>query len=178
MNGLFASFMDSRFSRPEISARLPTSCPYCPGTLGCHWTMAATYPRYYGHGRGSERIRVQRYKCKIKCRTFSLLPDGLFPYHHPTSADILNWLEHLLIHEHGETATAQFFSVARITIKRVGIKFGKAVKILRLPGHDGVLAPAAFLRRLATLGADSVINLFAKWKQLEPKHSLVGMYPR
>jgi hypothetical protein len=124
------------------------------------------------------RIRVQRWECKIKNRTFSLLPDALLPYHHPTTATILGWLDNHFIHGHGTASTARTFSAASTTVRRVCSKFRDAVKILRLPGHHGALAPADFLRRLAGRGIAAVADLFATWKELEPKHSLVGVYPR
>lgn len=159
MKDLFASFRASRFSRTETSARLPTSCPYCPGNSDCHWSKAATYPRY---GLGAERIRVQRYRCKFTGRTFSLLPDALLPYQQRTTATILACLADGVLAEHGATATARTFSVPLITVKRIRSKFRKVVKILRLPGHAGALDPAAFLRRLLALSIDALAELFAK----------------
>ena len=49
---------------------------------------------------------------------------------------------------------------------------------LRLPDHEGALSPADFLTRLLALGAERIAELFRAWKELEPKHSIVGFYPR
>lgn len=175
MNNFFASLAASRFSKPDLAAPVPTCCPYCPNSTCCHWTKHASYERF---GVGSERIDVPRWWCKIVCRSFSLLPDALLPYQQRTTATILACLADGLLAEHGATATARTFSIPLITVRRIRSKFRKAVKILRLPGHAGALDPAAFLRSLFALGLDAIAELLAKWKQLEPKHSLVGMHPR
>lgn len=175
MASLFASMAAlPTFSSPDLSRRPPTRCPYHPN-LPAHWTKHGSYERY---GVESERIKVPRFDCKIADRTFSLLPDALLPYQGRTTATLLGWLDHMVVQEHGTASAARFFSAPRTTLRRIRSKFKTAVKVLRLPGQHGVLAPRTFLQRIAGLGLDAIVHLFAEWKQREPKHSLVGMYPR
>ena len=175
MNNFPASLRADRFSQPSLLAPLPTRCPYCPATTCYHWIRNASYGRY---GLDSERIRIPRWLCKITKRTFSLLPDALLPYHSTTTTRILQWLNHTFVNGHGMATTAKFFSAARTTVRRVCAKFYQAVKVLRLSGQAGVLPPAEFLRRLFSNSGSQVATLFVAWKEREPKHSLVGMYPR
>ena len=49
---------------------------------------------------------------------------------------------------------------------------------LRLPGHAAALGPAPFLRALREMTLGALALLFAGWKELEPKHSVVGIYAR
>ncbi len=174
MESFFASLGESRFAGRGLLSRPPTRCPYHPN-LPPHWNKHGSYERY---GVGSERIHVPRFECKIADRTFSLLPDALLPYQHLTTATILAWLADTLLAGRGAAATARTFSAARTTVRRVRTKFRETVKILRLPGQNGALAPADFLRRIAGLGVEATAGLFAAWKEFEPKHSLMGMHPR
>jgi hypothetical protein len=157
------------------SFRAITRSPYGPEkTL----VMIIKHGFYWRYGPMGERERVQRHKDKRTGRTFSLLPDALLPYHQPSTATILGWLMEIFLKGSGAATVARTTGAARSTVRRIRKKFEEAVKILRLPGHEGALAPAAFLEELGALGPDGVAALFATWKELEPKHSVVGVYPR
>lgn len=127
---------------------------------------------------GSARIKVPRYLCRLTRRTFSLLPDALLPYHHPTTATILGWLTEIFVKGSGVATVARMTGVARGTVRGIRTRFEKAAAVLRLPDHEGALGPAAFLEHLTAFGPDGVAALFATWKELEPKHSIVGVHPR
>ena len=53
-----------------------------------------------------------------------------------------------------------------------------AIQILRLADHQGRSTAVQFLRDLARRGAEAVVSLFIGWKELEPKHSILGIYAR
>jgi hypothetical protein len=63
-------------------------------------------------------------------------------------------------------------------MRRLKARAASILVRLRLPGHKGALRPAAFLARLIALGVEKITILFRKWKELEPKHSIVGFFPR
>lgn len=173
--------IDALLASPILSLLVPASwrtplrCPYCAAAgMDCSIKWAF-YERF---ACGASRIRVQRYFCRIARRTFSLLPDALLPYHNPATATILGWLTDIFVNGTGVATVARMSGAARGTVRGIRARFEKTVRKLRLPGHEGVLEPAAFLNQLAALGPDGVADLFAEWKELEPKLSIVGVYPR
>lgn len=154
----------------------PSRCPYCPERPEPHWIKWATYPRW-AQGR-REQIDVPRYRCRFTGRTFSLLPDGLLPYHYPRSAVILRRLRSFFMDGIPLARWARIEGMARTTVRHLREKFEDVVGRLRLPSQEGALAPKAFLERLLGFGADGVAEIFRGWKELEPKHSVVGLYAR
>jgi hypothetical protein len=154
----------------------PSRCPYCPDRPERHWIKWSFYGRY-AEG-AAEKIRVQRYRCNFTRRTFSLLPDGLLPYHHAQAAGILADLHALFVEERATSTWARRKDAARTTLRRLKARAAMMLLRLRLPGQEGALAPAAFLERLITLGVDRIAAIFRAWKELEPKHSIVGFYAR
>lgn len=154
----------------------PSKCPYCPDREGRHWIKWAFYWRY-AQG-SSEKIAVQRYRCGFARRTFSLLPDGVLPYHYLTAAVILAHLYAMFVKEQPTSTWAWLTESARTTMRRLKSRAASILMRLRLPGHEGALAPKAFLERLLALGVDRIVTIFRAWKELEPKHSIVGFYPR
>jgi hypothetical protein len=158
-------------------ARCETSqCPYCPDRPGRHWIKWGCYSRYAEGER--ERIEVQRYFCKFKGRTFSLLPDGLLPYQHERTATILRHLWAIFVKHEAVSTRARTEEVSRTTLSRHAELFGQTVAKLRLARQEGALGPAKFLSRLLRIGVERIAELFRAWKELEPKHSIVGIYPR
>jgi hypothetical protein len=121
---------------------------------------------------------VGRWRCPFAKRTFSLLPDGLLPYHYARAATILRNLRNLFVGETRATARAELSHGARTTLRRLKERAGTIIARLRLPGQEGVLSPATFLTRLEALGADRIAEIFRAWKELDPKHSIVGFYAR
>ena len=63
-------------------------------------------------------------------------------------------------------------------LRSLAKSFVGAVCHLRLPGQEGVLSPAQFLIRLLCFEPSEIAQLFRGWKELEPKHSVVGIYAR
>lgn len=124
------------------------------------------------------KIPVQRYRCHFTGRTFSLLPDGLLPYHYLRALRILRELCAIFVDGQGVSTRARWTGIARTTLRHLACGFLRAVRSLRLPGHPGALAPKAFLTRLVALGPCAVRRLFRAWKEIEPKHSIVGIYAR
>jgi transposase-like protein len=156
----------------------PSRCPYCPGADHPHWIKWGFYERYaQKRKRGSRRVRVQRYRCKIVRRTFSLLADSLVPFQFHTVANILRWLYRLLVEQAALAQVSRAASVARTTLRNLRDRFVGVVPRLRLPGRPAALSPPEFLKALGREG-NAVIDLFRNWKQLEPKHSVVGIYAR
>jgi hypothetical protein len=124
---------------------------------------------------------VQRYRCKIgRRRTFSLLPDSLLPYHSLGVANILKWLYAMLVKHIGASTLSDTESRPRKTLSDLKNKFLRVVKVLRLPGRrsGAVLDPPKFLQSLAQMLDAEVAGLFGSWKELEPKHSILGIYAR
>lgn len=122
---------------------------------------------------------MQRYRCKIeKRRTFSLLPDCLLPYHGFRVGDILRWLYAMLVKRIGASTLALQVSRPRKTLADLKNKFLGVLNRLRLPGRAGALDPPEFVKSLARITGDAVAGLFRGWKEQEPKHSVVGIYPR
>lgn len=116
--------------------------------------------------------------CKLLRRTFSVLPDGLLPYHFPRTARILTRLSVMVVEERPTSACAKAWNVARSTLRRLKDAFLRTVPRLRLPEHEGALGPREFLLRLADRGADDIADLFRGWKGHEPKLAIVGIYAR
>ena len=154
----------------------PSRCPYCPDRPEPHWIRWASYSRW-AQGR-RRKIDVPRHRCRFVKRTFSVLPDGLLPYHYPRTAVILRTLGALYIEEIPLSRWARLRRLARTTVRRLRQRFEEAVGRLRLPGQEGALGPKAFLARLLNLGTDRITRIFREWKELEPKHSIVGLYAR
>jgi hypothetical protein len=116
--------------------------------------------------------------CKPRRRTFSVLPDGLLPYHFPRTARILTRLDEMVVEERPTSACAKAWNVARSTLRRLKDAFLRTVPKLRLPEHEGALGPREFLLRLADRGVEGVASLFRGWKEHEPKLAVVGIYAR
>lgn len=154
----------------------PSCCPYCPDRPDRHWIKWSFYSRY-AEGE-CERIDVQRYFCKFAGRTFSLVPDGLLPYHYERTATILQHLWAIFVEEDAVSARAREREGSRTTLSRHAALFAEAVSMLRLPRQEGALGPAAFLQRLFRFAVDRIVEIFRAWKELEPKHSIVGFYAR
>ena len=154
----------------------PSGCPYCPDREGRHWIKWGFYSRYAQDS--SERIDVQRYRCKFTERTFSLLPDGLLPYHFLRTAVIFAHVHAMFVESQATSTWARVTNSARTTMRGLKARAASILMRLRLPGQEGALAPAAFLERLLALGVEKVATVFRMWKELEPKHSIVGFYAR
>jgi hypothetical protein len=160
----------------SLSMPPPSRCPYCPNRKERHWKSWGFYERYAQNER--ERIHVPRHSCPFAGRTFSLLPDGLLPYHFLRTAEILSRLAALFLDDVPPTRWARLHAVARTGARRLKSAFAGIATRLRLPGQEGALSPADFLRKLFTFGVDRVAGIFRAWKELEPKHSIVGIYAR
>lgn len=154
----------------------PLHCPYCPDRPEPHWISWASYSRW-AQGR-RQKIDVPRHRCRYVGRTFSLLPDGLLPYHFHRTAAMLRTLQALFIEEIPLARWARLKRLACTTVRHLREKFEDAVGRLRLPGQEGALGPKAFLVRLFPLGANRIGEIFRGWKEMEPKHSVVGLYAR
>jgi hypothetical protein len=159
------------FEMPE-----PSRCPYCPDRPEPHWIAWANYSRW-GQGR-RQKIDVPRYRCRFTGRTFSLLPDGLLPYHYYRTAVILRTLGALFLEGIPLARWAKSRQLARTTVGHWRERFKGAVGRLRLQGQEGALGPKAFLDRLFRFDVDRIAQIFRGWKELEPKHSVVGLYAR
>jgi len=168
-------FATKAFIKPNDTLGLrPLWCPFCR-EVSCHWIKWGSYERY---GQGSARVRIQRYRDKITGHTFGILPDALLPYYQASVAMIVAWLVDLEVNGRGTASIAKASGVSRSMVRRVRTRFRRMASQLRLPGVEGALTPAAFLPRLSDIGYDRVRDLFASWKQQEPKVSLLGIYPR
>lgn len=132
------------------------------------------YPRW-GEGE-KERLAIQRYRCLITGRTFSLLLDSLLPYHYATTSHMLQALWALFVQGIPRSTLAREESLSRGTLWHWRRAFLEAIPNLRLPDHAAPLEPAQFLRALRTMPLRTLAFLFAGWKELEPKHSAVGIY--
>lgn len=154
----------------------PSRCPYCPDRPEPHWIDWGCYSRW-AQGR-REKIDVPRHQCQWVKRTFSVLPDGLLPYHYHRTAVILRTLGALFIEGIPLSRWARLRCLCRTTVRHLKDKLVETVGRLRLPGQEGALGPKPFLARLFRFGADRVAQIFRDWKELEPKHSVVGLYAR
>jgi len=123
---------------------------------------------------------VQRYRCKSgKRRTFSLLPDSLVPYHSFRLSDILQWLYAMAVKGIGASTLSAMESRPRKTLADLKNKFHRVVRVLRLPApRSAALDPPNFLQSLTQMLGEAAASLFRGWKELEPKHSIVGIYAR
>lgn len=174
MARLIASFWRGvlrSLERPE-----PSRCPYCPDRPEPHWISWGCYSRW-AQGR-REKIDVARHQCRFVKRTFSLLPDGLLPYHYHRTALILRTFQALFIDGIPLARWARLRRLARTTVRHLRAQFEEVVDRLRLPGQEGFLGPKAFLARLFRFGANRIAEIFRDWKEMEPKHSVVGLYAR
>jgi hypothetical protein len=154
----------------------PSRCPYCPDRPEPHWISWASYSRW-AQGR-RQKVDVPRHQCRLVKRTFSLLPDGLLPYHYPRTAVMLRTLHALFIDEIPLARWAELRGLARTTVRHLKEKFEETVGRLRLPDQEGALGAKAFLARLFQFGVNRIAEIFRNWKEMEPKHSVVGIYAR
>lgn len=174
MAGLLASLWRGTLRSMEMPE--PYRCPYCPDRPEPHWIAWASYSRWAQGRRG--KVDVPRRRCRFTGHTFSLLPDGLLPYHYHRTAIILRTLRALFVEEIPLARWARLRRLARTTVRHLREEFEEAVGKLRLPGQEGALGPKTFLGRLFRFGIDRVAEIFRGWKELEPKHSVVGLYAR
>ena len=158
---------------------VPSCCPYCPGSGVKHWICWGFYKRYAVDGVDTcRRVAIQRFFCKLTSRTFSLLPDSLLPYHTWRTSDLLRRLYALCVERTACNTLARREGVGRATLQQLKRRFLLVVPRLRLPRCEVSLTPAAFLTALAALPLSDLAALFRGWKELQPKLSLVGIYPR
>ena len=158
---------------------VPSRCPYCPVDTPPHWIGWGCYERYAGDPEHpSRKVAVPRYQCKIKLRTFSLLPHALLPYCSIDTGLVLAWLHALSIEHTPASRLARRARVARGTLRCLKARFLRALPHLRLPRRQAALPCAAFLVALAKLEATAIVSLFQGWKEGEPKHSVVGIHSR
>jgi len=166
----------------SLDPREPSCCPYCSDSPEKHWIKWSSYLRYAPAAPGSPdppvKIKVPRYRCRFECRTFSLLPDGLLPYQGDSTEAILEHIREVVVEDRPATTYARRSGRARTTIRRLKARVAAIVLQLRLPGQEGALEPRPFFERLLALGEDTIAAIFRAWKELEPKHSIVGFYPR
>lgn len=174
MAGLVASLWRSTLRSLEMPE--PSRCPYCPDRPEPHWIGWGCYSRW-AQGR-HEKIDVPRHRCRRVRRTFSVLPDGLLPYHFYRTALILRMLRTLFIERIPLSRLARLRRMARTTLRHLKAEFEGVVEQLRLPGQEGALGPEAFLVRLYRFGAQRVVQIFRDWKETEPKHSIIGLHAR
>lgn len=159
--------------------REPSRCPYCSGYAPQHWTQWGSYSRYAGDPEDpSKRVNIPRCRCKITLRTFSLLPDSLLPYCGIRTVFVLDWLYALLVRGACLNTLARHVGVARGTLRYLKARFLRVLPKLRLPRQEGALDAAAFLKVLTNMKSVAVADLFRDWKELEPKHSIAGIYLR
>lgn len=174
MKALMASLCSTVLG--SLAPCAPSRCPYCPDRSARHWIKWSFYSRYAEGKR--ERIEVQRYFCKFVGRTFSLLPDGLLPYEYQRTATILRHLRAIFLEGEPVSTRARRSDISRTTLSRHAALFAAAIRNLRLPRQEGALAAAPFLERLLGLAAERIAEIFRTWKELEPKHSILGFYRR
>ena len=154
-------------------------CPYCPADTPCHWIGWGSYERYAGDPEHpSRKVAVPRYWCKLVGRTFSLLHHALLPYCGIRTGLILKWLYALHVEGQPLNRLAGCARVARGTLRALSARFQRAVPHLRLPGCRGALSAAGLLVGLARLEPEAIGALFRRWKEREPKHSVVGIHSR
>jgi hypothetical protein len=159
--------------------RRPSRCPYCPADALAHWILWGYYTRYAGDPDDSSRREdIQRYRCAITRRTFSLLPDSLLPYCGVRTGELLSHLQALFVQGIATSSWARHAGVARGTLRGLKVRFLRTLPKLRLPGREGALKAPSFLTVLAASGPAAITELFRDWKELEPKLAVVGIYPR
>ena len=157
----------------------PSRCSYCPPDTPRHWIGWGHYERYAGDPQhSSQKVVVPRWQCKIVTRTFSLLPDALLPYCSIRTGLVLEWLDALYTDDTRLSSLSRGVHVARGTLRSLSARFRRALPHLRLPRRPAALTAATFLQGLAKLEPAAVVALFRAWKELEPKHALVGIHQR
>lgn len=157
----------------------PSRCPYCGPDARKHWIGHGSYTRYCGDPLNpSQRIAIARYWCRIVGRTFSLLPDCLLPYCGTRTGFVLQWLQALRVDGVGVNTLARSAGVSRGRLRGLRARFLRVQPKLRLPWREGCLGAAGFLNALAQAGGADIIALFRRWKEQEPKLSIVGIYLR
>lgn len=158
---------------------VPSRCPYCPADTPPHWIGWGRYERYAGDRKDpNQKVAVPRYRCKLVRRTFSLLPDGLLPYCSVRAGHVFSSLYALLVQKVAVNTLSRTEGMARGTLRHLKARFLRTVSVLRLPWREGALGAAAFLEVLAQKASPTVVALFRSWKEVEPKHSVVGIYVR
>lgn len=100
------------------------------------------------------------------------------PYHYFTTGHILTWLHALEGEGVPVNTLATRDGIERWVLRQLKAAFRRVVRILRLPGRAEALDPPEFIRSLARKTGQAVAGLFRGWKETEPKHSVVGIYPR
>lgn len=123
-------------------------------------------------------VLVPRHRCNIAGRTFSLLHDSLLPYHAPTAGQLLEWLHAMVADQTPPSTLARRLDLPRKTLSDLKRKFLQAAPALRIPGADRAPDAAGLLKYLASQTGEAIAQLFRDWKEEEPKHSIVGIYPR
>lgn len=121
---------------------------------------------------------MPRFRCKIVRRTFSVPPDNLLPYCSLRTALVLSLLHALYIQEIALNTLVRTRGVARSALRSLRTRFERVVSVLRLPECEGASRAAAFLEALSRKEPSSLLALFRRWKEGEPKHSVVGVYAR
>lgn len=158
----------------------PSRCPYCPADCPPHWIRWGIYSRYAGDPFDPcRREEVQRYRCKICKRTFSLPPDFLLPRCGIRTRVVRHCLRAFFVKKKiNISREARKLGVSRCGIRHLFARFLRTLPKLRLPGREGFLPPPAFLGALADRKPDEITSLFRGWKEREPKLSIVGIYAR
>jgi hypothetical protein len=157
----------------------PSRCPYCPAGTPVHWIGWGRYQRYAGDPQEpSRRVAIARCRCKIVRRTFALPPDSLLPYCGVRTGVVLAWLHALFVERIGLNTLARQMGAGRGALRSLKSRFLRTLPKLRLPPHEGALAPATFLECLAGMEPVAVAALFRNWKECQPKRSIVGIYSR
>lgn len=159
--------------------REPSRCPYCPADASAHWIAWGSYRRYAGDPDDpSRRVAIPRRRCKIVKRTFALPPDSLLPYCGVRTGAVLERLHALFVRNVALNTMARRLHSARGTLRGLRARFLRVLPKLRLPHHEGAFGPAAFLEVLARMPPSAVADVFRDWKELEPKHSILGVHLR
>ncbi len=174
MSSAFASLWHTALG--SLAPCEPSRCPYCPDNPIPHWIGWGSYQRR-AQGR-REKVDVGRQRCRVRGRTFSLLADGLLPYQYLRAAEILKRLWMLFVEGVATSTYARQEQIPRSNLRRLASDFSESVPRLRLPKQEGSLGPVAFLKRLLSFGADRIAQIFRGWKELEPKHTILGFYRR
>lgn len=157
----------------------PTRCPYCCADAPAHWTGHGSYTRYAGDPDDPcRRTAVGRYWCKVIGRSFSLPPDALLPYCGTRTGFVLQWLQALLVEGVGVNTLARSAGVSRGRLRGLRARFLRVQQKLRLAWREGCLGAAGFLEVLAQTDGAAIVDLFRRWKEQEPKLSIVGIYLR
>ncbi|MBI2933277.1 MAG: hypothetical protein HYY16_16655 [Planctomycetes bacterium] len=73
---------------------------------------------------------------------------------------------------------ARLRHLGRTTVRHLRAEFEEVVGRLRLSGQEGTLGPKPFLTRLFRFGVIRIARIFRDWKEMEPKHSVVGLFAR